>query len=303
MKASQLIRILFLGGFVSFLNAQERGVKMEGEVTDTGHEPLEGVAVLLKSTSDSAYVVGAVTATLGISGLDTSARNAIVQYLRMKDHNGGDWVRIGLEYEINDRFSSELSQTVTRFHKFQMASTFTVLSDVRNQADSLLYTNSFSWVGQRASSGGAQVNYKDEKDRTADFSFDYFVHAHTQKLSMHSEMENTGKQVMNRDTLKGDMKSRIRMYSLQANGSLPLSERFKLDFGTKFTWVDLDNQIGYANQVAGGWLLNSSLSNPISRKLTPAGFVVYRPVSSLVSLPGDSIPDFGDGPCAFFFIQ
>lgn len=36
---------------------------------------------------------------------------------RMKDHNRGEWVRMGLNYDLNDRFSFEVSTSGTLFDK------------------------------------------------------------------------------------------------------------------------------------------------------------------------------------------
>ena len=185
----------------------------------------------------------------------------INQNSRMKDHNRGDWARLGMNYDINDNFSFEVSTNGTLFTKHIPGSTDTYIQKANSPVDSSLHTQSRTYTKQRAISGGLLLNYKNDKDQTADFSFDYLLHEHKQTLSMLNEMRNPEKQILSRDTLKGDMSSNIRMYSAQANWGMPLPAEFKFYSGLKFTWVDLDNSALYANLRAGQWLPNNSLSN------------------------------------------
>lgn len=185
----------------------------------------------------------------------------IDQSSKMKDHNRGDWARIGINYDINDKFSFELSTSGTLFDKRIPGSTDTYIRKASSPVDSSLHTQSRTHTTQRANSGGFLLNYKDDKNRTADLSFDYLLHEHKQTLSMLNEMRNPEKQILSRDTLSGDMSSNIRMYSAQANWGMPLPAEFKFYSGVKSTWVDLDNSALYANLMTGQWISNNSLSN------------------------------------------
>lgn len=185
----------------------------------------------------------------------------INQNSRMKDRNQGDWARLGMNYDINDNFSFEVSTNGTLFNKRIPGSTDTYIQKSGSPVDSSLHTQSQTYTKQRAISGGLLLNYKNDKDQTADLSFDYLLHKHKQTLSMLNEMRNPEEQILNRDTLKGDMSSNIRMYSAQANWSMPLPAKFKFYSGLKFTWVDLDNSALYANLMTGQWLPDNSLSN------------------------------------------
>lgn len=185
----------------------------------------------------------------------------INQYSKMKDHNRGDWGRIGMNYDINDKFSFEVSTSGTFFNKRIPGSTYTTIQKADSPVDSSLYTQSSTKLKQKAFSGGVLLNYKDEKDRTGDISFDYLLHKHDQTLSMLNEMKDPENQILSNDTLKGDMNSTIQMYSAQGNWGMPLPGKFKLYSGLKFTWVNLDNQALYDNLESGSWNPNRGLSS------------------------------------------
>lgn len=193
--------------------------------------------------------------------LEPSPRMNINQNSRMKDRNRGDWARLGLNYDLTDKLSFELSTSGTLFHKRIPGNTTTSFRYAGNPIDSTLYTESYTRTKQQALSGGALLSYKDDKDRMGDLSFDFLTHKHAETLSMLNEMRNPEERVLNRDTLGGDMGSDIRMYAAQANWSMPFAGKFKFHSGVKFTWVDMDNKALYANQVSGEWRPNKGLSN------------------------------------------
>lgn len=193
--------------------------------------------------------------------VEPSPRMNINQSSRMKDRNRGDWARVGLNYDFNDRLSFEISTSGTLFHKRIPGNTTTSFQNAGSPIDSALYTESYTNTKQQAVSGGALLNYKDDKDRAGDLSFDFLSHEHTETLSMLNEMRNSKERVLSRDTLGGDVGSHIRMYSTQANWSMPFAGKFKFHSGVKFTWVDLDNKALYANRVSGEWRPNKGLSN------------------------------------------
>lgn len=53
----------------------------------------------------------------------------INQNSRMKDRNQGDWARLGMNYDINDNFSFEVSTNGTLFNKRIPGSTDTYIQN------------------------------------------------------------------------------------------------------------------------------------------------------------------------------
>lgn len=192
---------------------------------------------------------------------EPSPRMEISQSSRMKDRNRGEWARIGLNYDLNDQWSFEVSGNGTLFHERVPGNTYTSFQKTGNPIDSALYTESVTRTRQQALSGGALLSYKDDKDRTGDVSFDFLSHAHSEVLSMLNEMCDSEERVLSGDTLGGDMNSHIHMYSTQANWNMPFAGKFKFHSGIKFTWVDLDNKALYANQMSGERRPNKGLSS------------------------------------------
>lgn len=54
---------------------------------------------------------------LNVRNIPDVPRMNIDQRSRMKDHNRGKWARMGLNYDLNDRFSFEVSTSGTLFDK------------------------------------------------------------------------------------------------------------------------------------------------------------------------------------------
>lgn len=197
---------------------------------------------------------------------ESSRQINISQSSRMKDHNRGDWARIGLNYDINDNFSFEVSTSGNLFNKRVLGHTDSHFQTAGNAVDSILYTDNYTHAKQQALSGGVRLDYKDDRNRVTDVSFDYLLHKYDETLSMFNAMRDSEDRILSRDTLKGDLGSNIRMYSAQANWGMPLCGKFKLGLGVKFTWVDLDNGAFYANLVSGAWRPNNVLGNQYGYK-------------------------------------
>ena len=179
----------------------------------------------------------------------------------LKDRIRANWVRIGMDYDINEQFTFGLSSIGDFLTKRLPGSTETRFNRKGSPVDSILYTQNESGLNQRGFSGGTCLSYKDDRKRTADISFDYLLHAHQEAIWMESEMRYPAALLLNSDRMRGDLKGNIHMYSAQANTTIPLFQKATLQAGAKFTWVNLDNNALYQNDRQKGWQTNYGLSN------------------------------------------
>lgn len=216
---------------------------------------------------------------------ETGQRTMTVdQSSRMKDKIKSDWMRVGLNYDINSRILIGISSSAHFFRKHspgETVSRFKTLHDtfqgatplalpvtaswpwfgiLNNPADSMLQTGNKIEVKQRMASGGGQLNYKNKNNVTADFSIDYLLYAHDEDAFMNNEMVYPVPKAVNRDTLTGDLEAGISIYSFQGDFSKPWGDKWKLSAGAKYTRVAIDNSALYTRRGASGEEINHALS-------------------------------------------
>lgn len=217
--------------------------------------------------ADFSHSEGEYTSTLGIFReyrMQNSAEEVIRQSNQksyLKDHNRSNWVRIGMDYDINDKFTFGISSIGDFFSKQIPSHTDAYFNLAGNPVDSSLYTQSNSRTKQRGVSGGTYLSYSDDRKRKADLSFDYLLHSHKEAVSMNNQMKNPTNDLLGQDAMRGDLNGEIRMYSAQANTTIPFTSKTTLQAGAKFTWVDMNNSAFYQNIHSEGWQTNYGLSN------------------------------------------
>lgn len=221
---------------------------------------------------DYSHSQGKYKSVLGISRVSRmqnkieGSEMEVNQESQMKDHNRGDWVRVGFDYDINEKFTFGISTIGNLFTKQLPGYTDACFNRTGSSIDSILQTRNISKLKQHSFSGGTYLSYKDDKKREADLSFDYLLHSHKETIGMHNEMEDLGAHILSCDTMKGNLNGNIYMYSAQTNTTIPLSSQTILHVGGKCTWVDLDNSAFYQKYRLNNWQMNYDLSNSYNYK-------------------------------------
>lgn len=100
---------------------------------------------------------------------------------------------------------------------------------------------------------GASLNQRLEKEGGEfNLSFDYFRYAHPEDQFIYSFQP---------DTLKGEMRGEVDLYTAQTDFTYPLNERCKLEAGAKTSFVCIDNRAAYLRPVVAGWRPDASLGS------------------------------------------
>lgn len=102
-------------------------------------------------------------------------------------------------------------------------------------------------------SAGALLNRRlAKKGGEFNLSFDYFRYAHPENQFIYS---------FKPDTLKGEMRGEVNLYTAQTDFTYPLNERLKWEAGAKASFVRIDNLAGYLRPVAAGWQPDATLGS------------------------------------------
>lgn len=182
------------------------------------------------------------------------------QTSHMKDRIQSDWMRVGLDYDINKKLSLEVSSSFNYFRKQTPGDTYSYFKTSDTPIDSILQTRSRANMKQRVFSGGGCLNYNDENKLMMNLSFDYLLHAHDQDVFMYNEMSHLNESMKDRDTLRGDLNADIKMYAVSGDLVKPIGNKWKLQAGLKYTQIKIDNSALYVNERIGHEEVNYDLS-------------------------------------------
>ncbi|MFA6769276.1 MAG: outer membrane beta-barrel family protein [Parabacteroides sp.] len=185
------------------------------------------------------------------------------------------YLRLSVDYDFSPRFSIALYSSnswADRLDKETMVSAFTSVS---LEADSVLTTWNRDKAFQTNRQGGINMTYKSTKQLQWDTSFD-FQHYNSPDNQDQNDLFNIAskKGMETRDTLNGDLKANIRIYTAQTEVSAPLNYNIKWIGGFKTSFVRNDNITTYENREGGVWIPNLGMSNHfLYKEAVYAGYI------------------------------
>jgi len=171
-----------------------------------------------------------------------------------------DYLNIGFDYDISDRIAIGGYTGGYIAHQTVEGNVQSHFYPLNQSPDSTLFTTNKNVNKRKNLMGEISINYKDEKKREADFSFNYHLFTHDEDLISRNRM-SVSNYITRRDTLSGDLHGDINMYSLQANTTFPVLGKAVLKAGAKATWVDINNKAMYTDLINDNWVTNTGLSN------------------------------------------
>ncbi|WP_316818173.1 outer membrane beta-barrel protein [Pedobacter nyackensis] len=216
--------------------------------------------------ADYAYQSGRYSSTLNTLRSYARLGNNMNQTAFVRQNSGleedhtGNRLGIGLDYAVNKKIIAGLSSSGNIFSKKTPGYANAAFNIGENPVDSILRTRRQSNQKQKIFAGGAYLNYKDDKNTAADLSFDYLDHLHKENMLLNDEIEKNAGGDPDRNTMLGNVRGDIQMFSMQMNGATMVSSAVKITGGAKFVWVDVTNDALYKKQRLNGWETDDILS-------------------------------------------
>lgn len=162
-----------------------------------------------------------------------------------------DWhtFRAGCDFYLAARTLIGVSVNGTCGRQREGAGMFTEFSN--NSVSGWTYTaNRNEWTNWSAGAWLSRRLAKEGGEFT--LSFDYFRYAHPEDQFIYS---------FKPDTLKGEMRGDVALYTARTDFTCPLNEQWTLEAGAKTSFVDIDNLAGYLRPVVAGWQPDASLGS------------------------------------------
>lgn len=170
------------------------------------------------------------------------------------------YLRGGVDYDLSDRIVLGVYATGNWYDHLKNEEMSSDFSINYGPTDSMLVSTNRYHTYTTNLTGGASMIYNFMEDAKWDVSFD-FQRFDTDYNQVQQSLFSLSDQLLNRDTLRGDTKGGINIYTGQTNLSYPLSDKFILQAGLKTAFISIDNHSLYQNRHHNVWMDNTHLSN------------------------------------------
>ncbi|MBA2250589.1 MAG: TonB-dependent receptor [Chitinophagaceae bacterium] len=185
------------------------------------------------------------------------------QYSYMRHTSDEHNIKTGIDFYLNKKTTIGIVLSGIINPDNHSGDNNTYLKDGNGTIDSIVYaTNSQK---NKSTNFGTNLNFRHQFDSlgtevTADA--DYITYNQKQNQYFVNNFLNPDRTVRSPFTeLRGDLPSQVKIYSAKLDFTKPLKKNAKIEAGLKSSYVTTDNDAGYENNTAAGWVTDATITN------------------------------------------
>jgi hypothetical protein len=171
-------------------------------------------------------------------------------------------LKLGMDYFLDSKTTLGVVLSGYRNNETDLSQSYISLKDANNQTDSLV--QSFGNIHGIWTNGTANLNFRRQFDSTgreltADADYIYYKSSSNQLFQNYTY--NPDMQLLNSNTLNGDLPSTINIYSLKTDYTHPLPSDLKLEAGLKTSFISTDNKANYYDVQGSDYIPDTTKTN------------------------------------------
>ena len=171
-------------------------------------------------------------------------------------------LKLGMDYFLDSKTTLGVVFTGYQNNETDISQSYITLKDGSNVTDSLV--QSFGNIHGIWSNGTVNLNFRRQIDSsgrelTADADYIYYKSGSNQLFQNNTFTPDM--QLLDANTLSGDLPSTINIYSLKTDYSHPLQQDFKLEAGLKTSFVSTDNKANYFDVQGTSYIPDTTKTN------------------------------------------
>ena len=171
-------------------------------------------------------------------------------------------LKLGMDYFLDSKTTLGVVLSGYRNNETDISQSYITLKNADNQTDSLV--QSFGNIHGIWKNGTVNLNFRRQLDSsgrelTADADYIYYQSSSNQTFQNYTY--NPDMQLLNSNTLSGDLPSRINIYSLKTDYTHPLQQDLKLEAGLKTSFISTDNKANYYDVQGTDYLPDTTKTN------------------------------------------